>query len=209
LNDNNENKNNNTAMYTGDLVFDVAGDDESSIKKNNLVTKWDRKRKKFVRTNAGVDINSHKAKKMKNESGATIKSKEPRGKLYADWKEKNKIEIPKQGEKEDVALTQRIKENNPQWNRRRKGIWHKQGQNKGEDKKPVKSELKTKEQIHKMRKQKEKLKLKQNPALRRAIAKKKQERANNARMNFASPKGKNFSSKGKKPMQNKKMGRKK
>jgi hypothetical protein len=61
-----------------DLAFSVGADEGSDLKKQHLVQKWDRKKKKFVQIDAKVDVNNRN--KVRNEAGKWVKPEE-RGKL--------------------------------------------------------------------------------------------------------------------------------
>jgi len=143
------------------IVLDLNGDDKDTMGSKKSVMKWDRKRKKFVMAAANVDINSKKGgKKMKNESGQLVEAK--KGKIYEDWKQKHKIAIPLAGDMEDDILSRRLTQ---PYNR----FQHNKGQqNKKEEpegKQKYKTELKSKDQITKERKEqaKKQAKMKRGP----------------------------------------------
>jgi len=77
-------------LNSEEVSFDVVGDDSTSILQRKNTMKWDRKKKKFVRSNdisLGAPDGSHSAKrKLRTESGAAIslqkKALNERGKLY-------------------------------------------------------------------------------------------------------------------------------
>jgi hypothetical protein len=66
------------AAHGKDIAMDLVGDEEKTMTKGKMVEKWDRKKKKFVRVAADVDVNSVK-KKRKNEAGQLVKAE--KGKL--------------------------------------------------------------------------------------------------------------------------------
>ncbi len=75
----------NEGLNAGDIAFEVGADDADSIRKEEKVRKWDRKKKKFVFAKAGVDVNNSKQRQLiKNESGQIVKA-ENRGKMYPKY----------------------------------------------------------------------------------------------------------------------------
>jgi ATP-dependent RNA helicase DDX54/DBP10 len=72
------------------LVLDLVPDDERAILQKRRIQKWDRKRKKFVQLNAGVDTLS---RYIRNEAGKRIKLDETRkengvtAKKFKEWLE--------------------------------------------------------------------------------------------------------------------------
>jgi len=134
----------------GNVAMDIAGD-EGGLK-NQLVNKWDRKRKRFVKVGLTVDVN----KRHKNESGVKIK-KEDQGKIYEQWKKKHKRELPRVGDKEDKSTSNITMD---RFKYKHQGT---SNPNKHDKKNAPKDEVKTAEQIAKERRQKQKNKEKQIP----------------------------------------------
>ncbi|PRP76488.1 DEAD (Asp-Glu-Ala-Asp) box polypeptide 54 [Planoprotostelium fungivorum] len=137
----------NAGLNDKSLAMDIiVGDDGKLLKNNQLVSKWDRKRKKFVKVGVNVDVNKRLSK---NESGVKIKKGE-QGKMYEEWKRKNKRELPIVGEREGVNTS-----NMDRWKYKHKG-----GQSgKGEPK----DETKNLDQMMKAEKEKAKKKDMQKP----------------------------------------------
>jgi hypothetical protein len=52
------------------------------MNQKELVRKWDRKKKKFVMIEKGIDVNNKKMR-IRNESGKLVKQEE-RGKMYPE-----------------------------------------------------------------------------------------------------------------------------
>lgn len=75
-----------------DAVFDVAGDEESIVRKGKAALKWDRKKKKFV-----GEKEDKRNKKMKTESGALIAASYATD-LYKKWRERKHITFANEGE---------------------------------------------------------------------------------------------------------------
>lgn len=69
---------NQNSLHDTDLAFSVTTDEGSDLKKQHLVQKWDRKKKRFVQVDAKVDVNNRN--KVRNEAGKWVKPAE-RGKL--------------------------------------------------------------------------------------------------------------------------------
>jgi len=50
----------NQGLYGSNISFEVGADDNASMKKNQKIQKWDRKRKRFVFASVSVDVNNRK-----------------------------------------------------------------------------------------------------------------------------------------------------
>lgn len=128
-------------------VLDFTGDDDDATKTMKNTSRWDRKKKKFVRADSDI-----KAKKMKTESGVWI-PKTYKSDIYKKWQEKNKVKYQEESDNEDESQVGK-----------QKGF-HNFVKNKGKANKgkqhngprPMKRELKNKEEILKARKVKERL----------------------------------------------------
>ncbi|XP_054724746.1 ATP-dependent RNA helicase DDX54-like [Uloborus diversus] len=130
------------AHQAAGAVLDFTKDDDESVRKNKNVKYWDRKKKKFIQA-------EHEgAKKMKTESGVWI-PKSYKSDLYKKWQEKNKIKYQHNNDESDEES---------QFGKNRimqpKG---KRGRNKDQSGKPLRREMKTKEEILKTRTRKERL----------------------------------------------------
>lgn len=68
-------------------VMDVDGDEDGIVRKTKAVTKWDRKKKKFVNEAGAAD-----PKKIRTESGALIPASYSSG-LYKKWKDRQKVDF--------------------------------------------------------------------------------------------------------------------
>ena len=63
-------------------ALDIAGDDESTMKKGKMMSKWDRKKKKFVKYDPHAE-NDLSMKKIRNEAGQLVLMKDrDKGKIY-------------------------------------------------------------------------------------------------------------------------------
>eukprot|EP01117_Protostelium_nocturnum_P006989 TRINITY_DN2505_c0_g1_i2.p1 TRINITY_DN2505_c0_g1~~TRINITY_DN2505_c0_g1_i2.p1 ORF type:complete len:774 (+),score=265.95 TRINITY_DN2505_c0_g1_i2:62-2383(+) len=67
----------NEGIHSKGISFDIGGEDEKSMKQGIKVTKWDRKKKRFVKVDSSVDVNKVISK---NEAGKKISEKD-RGKM--------------------------------------------------------------------------------------------------------------------------------
>ncbi len=96
-----------------DMVLDLGADDRDGMVKQRSKLQWDRRKKKYVRTNAsgtggGGDINAvsmNQRKRLLNESGARIhphatKDKAGGKRKYDQWSQRTRLRIPSAGEKE-------------------------------------------------------------------------------------------------------------
>ncbi|KAJ3102120.1 ATP-dependent RNA helicase ddx54 [Phlyctochytrium planicorne] len=168
-----------------ELVVDLNGDDEDSLrrKKGNLT--WDKRKKKFVRETVGAD----NKKRIKTDSGASIPASFKSNK-FEMWQKKTRVELPRSGEEELKSLPAAVESSvlgirkyrhnkitaaDPKSaNFKRKQAAMERAIRKGEklpekktpqgnaqaQAKGVKSELRSSEQIAKMRRQKEQRRLK-------------------------------------------------
>ncbi|XP_031556562.1 ATP-dependent RNA helicase DDX54-like [Actinia tenebrosa] len=128
-------------------VIEINGDDDLGLRKNKHVKKWDRKRKRFI----GAD--EEKKKKIKTESGARIPATYKKD-IYKTWIKKNRMDAP--GTTRDMGDDEGVGK------RGKKGKFNKKGAHKGGKTFPsAKNELKSKDQILKARKAKERLMQKQ------------------------------------------------
>mmetsp|Transcript_45797 Transcript_45797/g.115299 ORF Transcript_45797/g.115299 Transcript_45797/m.115299 type:complete len:903 (+) Transcript_45797:85-2793(+) len=85
-----------------DAILDLMPDEGASLLKHRQTTKWDRRKKKYVKVSSSDALSN----RTKNEAGVSINTKknyEP--KLYKQWKEKTKMYIPTAGDVEDGKLT--------------------------------------------------------------------------------------------------------
>ncbi|NP_001088266.1 DEAD-box helicase 54 L homeolog [Xenopus laevis] len=123
-------------------VMDLLGDHTEDLKKNKQVLKWDRKKKKFVGTGGQED-----KKKIKTESGRLISSSYKKN-LYEGWKKKYKIDDQ---DSEEEETNQRTAAGRRKGRGGRGSQRHSNSQSSGPQGK-AKSELRSKQQILKMRK---------------------------------------------------------
>ncbi|XP_006005488.1 ATP-dependent RNA helicase DDX54 isoform X1 [Latimeria chalumnae] len=137
-------------------ILDLMGDEDRDLTKSKQMLKWDRKKKKFVRESGRED-----KKKVKTESGRYI-SKSYKKNLYEEWKKKYKI---------DDQDSERESDHEGGGNKHRKGRGRRSSSNsfprKAGPAHRVRSELKSKEQILKQRKRREKQQFLQSGGLKR------------------------------------------
>ena len=139
-------------------MFELLGDDAESINKNKKIVRWDNKRKRYVRGTVGeLKDNKH----IRNESGKLIRSKSQgkRGELYEKWRKTHKMsEQEIGGETEEKSVRRRSGEKKEKARDKSKHIlvWWRRTLTTA-----VRSEVKSREQIVKDLKQKEKNKIKQ------------------------------------------------
>ncbi|KFM58946.1 ATP-dependent RNA helicase DDX54, partial [Stegodyphus mimosarum] len=133
---------NNFERQAAGAVLDLTGDDELTLQKMKSTMRWDRKKKKFVRN----DDQEH-SKKMKTESGVWI-PKSYKSDLYKNWQEKNKIKYQQDDDSDGESHFGKNRGMPKRMKGKQKGM-------KGKFNKPPKRELKTKEEILKARKKRE------------------------------------------------------
>ncbi|KAM7051203.1 ATP-dependent RNA helicase DDX54 isoform 2-T2 [Molossus nigricans] len=141
-------------------VLDLMGDEAQNLTRGRQQLKWDRKKKRFVGQSGQED-----KKKIKTESGRYISSSYKRD-LYQKWKQKQKIDD--RDSEEEGASNRRGPE--------RRGWKQGRGQGASQPRPPgapagrVRSELKTKQQILKQRRQAQKMRFLQRGGLRQLSA---------------------------------------
>ncbi|KAI5615635.1 ATP-dependent RNA helicase DDX54, partial [Silurus asotus] len=69
-------------------VLDLMGDDNSTLDQHQKMMRWDRKRKRFVHDTGKDD----KKNKIKTESGQVVSAKKSKKNFYEEWKKKYKVE---------------------------------------------------------------------------------------------------------------------
>ncbi|XP_055461862.1 ATP-dependent RNA helicase DDX54 isoform X1 [Psammomys obesus] len=143
-------------------VLDLMGDEAQSMSQSRKQLRWDRKKKRFVGQSGQED-----KRKIKTESGRYINSSY-KSDLYQKWKQKQKIDD--QDSDEDGPSSR-------QSPRPRRG--GKRGRSHGESQTravsaPARSELKTKEQILKQRRQAQKQHFLQRGGLKQLSARNRQ-----------------------------------
>eukprot|EP00727_Mastigamoeba_balamuthi_P001993 m51a1_g11791 putatative ATP-dependent RNA helicase (823) ;mRNA; r:306111-308630 len=123
-----------TGAAAADMTLEINGEDTNTMRKGKLMSRWDRRKKKYVMSHGGIDPVRGK---VIRDYGKGDKKKPERGELYRKWMEQSKRTIggqeggqshPSRIDKDEVAK--------PKKNRGRK----------------VRSELKSFEQVRKQRK---------------------------------------------------------
>jgi ATP-dependent RNA helicase DDX54/DBP10 len=154
-------------QQASEAVLDLTGDDEDGFKKKKSLTKWDRKRKKFI--GESQDPNR---KKVKTEMGTWIRSTY-KSNMYKDWMSKTKTDRVQVGTQEDRQSTQQHSSHNQLGKKKWGRWWH--TKTAGSSKMGNSGRLRSKEEIVKLRKKKEKMKFKNLPRnKRRQILKQRQ-----------------------------------
>ena len=138
-------------------LFELLGDDAETITKNKRIVRWDNKRKRYVRGTVGeLKDNKH----VRNESGQLIRSKSQgkRGELYKKWRESHKLNEQEIGEetREKPGLRGRRFEKKEKAKSSAKHILNTSTRNEFLLRTEPRSEVKTRQQIVKDLKEKEK-----------------------------------------------------
>ncbi|XP_058137371.1 ATP-dependent RNA helicase DDX54 isoform X2 [Dasypus novemcinctus] len=142
-------------------VLDLMGDEAQNLTRGRQQLKWDRKKKRFVGQSGQED-----KKKIKTESGRYISSSYKRD-LYQKWKQKQKID-DRDSEEEGAASKRRGPER--RGGKRGRGQAASQPRTPGTPAGRVHSELKTKQQILKQRRQAQKQRFLQRGGLKQLSA---------------------------------------
>lgn len=156
-------------------LFELLGDDAETITKNKRIVRWDNKRKRYVRGTVGeLKDNKH----VRNESGQLIRSKSQgkRGELYKKWRESHKLNEQEIGEetREKPGLRGRRFEKKEKAKNSAKHILNTSTRSEFLLRTEPRNEVKTRQQIVKDLKEKEKNKIKQmNKKDRESYLKKK------------------------------------
>lgn len=151
---------NNFQNEASQAQLDLTGDTEETYKLNKQLKKWDRKKKKMVA------VPGMKAGKIRTESGVWIPASY-KSNRYAEWKEKAKIQEEEDNSEDEKEAAYRRRK----MSRVPNTHWAKH--NEKERNKQRKSELKSTDQILKMRKLQEKKKARQNKKLKQKRKNKK------------------------------------
>ncbi|XP_014396600.1 PREDICTED: ATP-dependent RNA helicase DDX54 [Myotis brandtii] len=141
-------------------VLDLMGDEAQNLTRGRQQLKWDRKKKRFVGQSGQED-----KKKIKTESGRYISSSYKRD-LYQKWKQKQKID---DRDSEEEGPSDRRGPERRGWKRGR-GQGASQPRASGTPAGRVRSELKTKQQILKQRRQAQKMRFLQRGGLKQLSA---------------------------------------
>ncbi|KAG9353870.1 hypothetical protein JZ751_011994 [Albula glossodonta] len=137
-------------------VLDLMGDEGDRLNQHKTMMKWDRKRKRFVRETGKED----KKKKVKTESGQVVNSSKKKS-FYEEWKKKYKIEDGGSDSEGETAGKGRRPGSGGR--RGRRGPQPPQAQKGGPR---ARSELRSREQILKQRKKKQKQQFLQSGGLK-------------------------------------------
>ncbi|XP_016058581.1 PREDICTED: ATP-dependent RNA helicase DDX54 [Miniopterus natalensis] len=141
-------------------VLDLMGDETQNLTRGRQQLKWDRKKKRFVGQSGQED-----KKKIRTESGRYISSSYKRD-LYQKWKQKQKID---DRDSEEEGASDRRGPERRGWKRgRSQGA--SQPRTPGASAGRVRSELKTKQQILKQRRQAQKMRFLQRGGLKQLSA---------------------------------------
>ncbi|KAL4004628.1 protocadherin delta 2 [Sarotherodon galilaeus] len=143
-------------------VLDLMGDEGDRLNQQKKMMKWDRKKKRFVRETGKED----QKKKIKTDSGQVISNKKNRKNFYEEWKKKYKIDDTGSGSDGETGRGGRKPARGRGRGRRGPNV-----QSSGDHK--AHSELKTKDQIMKQRKKKQKHQFLQGGGMRTLRSKNK------------------------------------
>ena len=130
------------------VSFEMVGDENSSLRDQKNRKKWDRRKKKYVQEGG----NESKKKMILTESGAYVPASY-KSNLYKDWKQKNKVDSMEDGGTSSSQVSDRLARKHLGGKR----AFHESSASSNKPKKSkVRSELKSKTDILKERKEKEK-----------------------------------------------------
>ncbi|XP_071322539.1 ATP-dependent RNA helicase DDX54 [Trachinotus anak] len=159
-------------------VLDLMGDEGDKLNQHKKMMRWDRKRKRFVRDTGKED----QRKKLKTDGGQLISHKKNKKNFYEEWKKKYKVDDGGSGSDGETGGGRR---GGGRGGGRKPGGGRGRGRRGANFQSPVRqqqtagghrarSELKTREQILKQRKKKQKQEFLQSGGMRKLRAKKKQ-----------------------------------
>ncbi|XP_060105024.1 ATP-dependent RNA helicase DDX54 isoform X2 [Heteronotia binoei] len=144
-------------------VLDLMGDENQNMNTNKQLLRWDRKRKRFV----GQKGQENK-KKIRTESGAHINSSY-KSNLYEKWKKRNRIDERDSDSEAEGELRSGKKQKGRGVHRLPSSQGH-----RGSQQTKARSELRTKQQILKLRKKTAKQRFLQSGALKRLKSRNRQ-----------------------------------
>nr|XP_020456612.1 ATP-dependent RNA helicase DDX54 [Monopterus albus] len=149
-------------------VLDLMGDEGGRLNQDKKIMKWDRKRKRFVTETGKED----QKKKIRIDGGQVISNKKNKKNFYEEWKKKYRVDDGASGSDGETGGGRR----RPAGGRGRRGPNFQSParpqQTPGGGR--VRSELKTREQILKQRKKKQKHQFLQSGGLKKLHSKNKQ-----------------------------------
>ncbi|XP_040915562.1 ATP-dependent RNA helicase DDX54 [Toxotes jaculatrix] len=154
-------------------VLDLMGDEGEHLNQHKKIMKWDRKRKRFVKDTGKED----QKKKIKTDGGQVISNKKNKKNFYEEWKKKYKVDDAGSGsDGETGGGGGRRPSGGRGRGRGRRGpnFQSPAGPQKTPGGRNVRSELKTREQILKQRKKKQKHQFLQSGGLQKLRSKNKQ-----------------------------------
>ena len=93
-----------SALRLEEAMLDIVGDENIDMVKNQRITRWDKNKRKYVQTTIGMETSGmSKTKKLKLESGKTVKGDKAKlGELYEKWQKKTNKSIGRVGVFDDV-----------------------------------------------------------------------------------------------------------
>uniref|UniRef100_A0A7S3V9E8 RNA helicase n=1 Tax=Chaetoceros debilis TaxID=122233 RepID=A0A7S3V9E8_9STRA len=94
----------NSALRLEEAMLDIVGDENADMVKKHRVMRWDKSKGNYVQTTLGMETSGmSKTRKMKLESGQTVKSDKAKlGELYQKWQKKTNKSIGRVGVFDDV-----------------------------------------------------------------------------------------------------------
>jgi len=86
-------------------MLDIVGDENADLVKRQRMMRWDKSKRKYVRTTVGDELSGDsKSKKMRLESGQLVKSDKVKlGELYEKWQKKTNRSIGRVGVFDDAT----------------------------------------------------------------------------------------------------------
>ena len=88
-----------SAQRMEEAMLDIVGDENEELVKKQRMMRWDKSKRKYVRTTVGEELSGDsKSKKMRLESGALVKNDKVKlGELYAKWQKKTNRSVGRSG----------------------------------------------------------------------------------------------------------------
>jgi ATP-dependent RNA helicase DDX54/DBP10 len=93
-----------SALRLEEAMLDIVGDDNEALVKQQRMVRWDKAKRKYVKTTVGDELSGDsKTKKMRLESGQLIKNDKAKlGELYQQWQKKTNRSVGRSGVFDDV-----------------------------------------------------------------------------------------------------------
>ena len=92
------------ALRMEEAMLDIMGDENDELVKKQRMMRWDKSKRKYVRTTVGAELNGDsKSKKRRIENGQLVKNDKAKvGELYVKWQKKTNRSVGRTGVFDDI-----------------------------------------------------------------------------------------------------------